>query len=157
MRYQQWCYIIALRITQNHFDAQDVVQLVFCKVWTTQRAAHFDSVKSWLAVVTRNAAFDSRRKKESDISRVRSSCIDLVCNRSAEDEALTNLESLRVAGYLRGLPADTRWLIHESFFERLTHSSIARRRRMPLGTVKTRIRCGLGILRQMMGTDADVT
>jgi RNA polymerase sigma-70 factor (ECF subfamily) len=153
LRYEQWCYVIALRITRNHFDAQDVVQLVFCKVWMLQPAPHLDSVKSWLTVVTRNAALDCRRKKEGDVSNLRYLYAHPVYGRSAEEEALTNLESIRAVGYLRGLPTDTRSLIHESFFERLSHSSIARRRHLPLGTVKTKIRSGLSSLRQMMGSD----
>jgi RNA polymerase sigma-70 factor, ECF subfamily len=122
----------------------------------SQLESNLDSVKSWLAVVTRNAALDCRRKKEGDLSNLRYLNAHPVYDRSAEEEALTNLEAIRAVGYLRGLPSDMRSLIHESFFERLSHSSIARRRRMPLGTVKTRIRSGLTSLRQMMGSDEGV-
>ena len=51
---------------------------------------------------------------------------------------------------LAGLPADQRQLIEGAFFEGYTHSELARRFGLPLGTVKTRIRTGMIALRQQL-------
>jgi RNA polymerase sigma-70 factor, ECF subfamily len=149
------CYEIALRITENRFDAQDVVQVVFCKIWAMRPALRHNRLKSWLAAVTRNAALDFQRKVETDRRYLKCSYEDRAYDRTAEEEALVNLDSGRVTVYLRALPTEIRSLIHESFFERSSHSSIARRRRLPLGTVKSRIRSGLSSLREMMDAEPE--
>jgi RNA polymerase sigma-70 factor (ECF subfamily) len=51
---------------------------------------------------------------------------------------------------LAGLPAEQRQLIEAAFFEGYTHSDLARRFGLPLGTVKTRIRMGMIAMRQRL-------
>ena len=48
---------------------------------------------------------------------------------------------------LDAIPQDQRKLIEDAFFFGFTHSELAERHRLPLGTVKTRIRTGLQMLR----------
>jgi RNA polymerase sigma-70 factor (ECF subfamily) len=51
---------------------------------------------------------------------------------------------------LAGLPAEQRRLIEAAFFEGYTHSELAERFRLPLGTVKTRIRAAMIAMRQRL-------
>ena len=51
---------------------------------------------------------------------------------------------------LAGLPAEQRRLIEAAFFEGYTHSELAERFGLPLGTVKTRIRAGMIAMRQRL-------
>jgi RNA polymerase sigma-70 factor (ECF subfamily) len=51
---------------------------------------------------------------------------------------------------LASLPAEQGRLIEAAFFEGYTHSELATRFRLPLGTVKTRIRAGLMAMRQRL-------
>lgn len=51
---------------------------------------------------------------------------------------------------LAGLPPEQRRLIEAAFFEGYTHTELARRFELPLGTVKTRIRAGMTAMRQRM-------
>jgi RNA polymerase sigma-70 factor (ECF subfamily) len=55
--------------------------------------------------------------------------------------------SLRLTGALAGLPLEQRRLIEAAFFEGYTHTQIAERFGLPLGTVKTRIRAGMRAMR----------
>jgi RNA polymerase sigma-70 factor (ECF subfamily) len=48
------------------------------------------------------------------------------------------------------LPAEQRRLIEAAFFEGYTHSELATRFGLPLGTVKTRIRAGIVAMRQRL-------
>ena len=58
-------------------------------------------------------------------------------------------EQSRVLGQaLQVLTPDERQAIETAFFSELTYSEAATRLNQPLGTVKTRIRSGLGKLRQ---------
>ena len=51
---------------------------------------------------------------------------------------------------LAGLPAEQRRLIEAAFFEGYTHSELAQRLGLPLGTVKTRIRMGMIAIRKRL-------
>ena len=51
---------------------------------------------------------------------------------------------------LRDLSADQLTVIRMAFFEDKTHTAIAEELRLPLGTVKSRIRLALGRLREAL-------
>jgi RNA polymerase sigma-70 factor (ECF subfamily) len=51
---------------------------------------------------------------------------------------------------LAALPPDQRALIEAAFFEGYTHSELADRFGLPLGTVKTRIRAGMMTMRERL-------
>jgi RNA polymerase sigma-70 factor (ECF subfamily) len=55
-----------------------------------------------------------------------------------------------VTDALAALPSDQRERIEAAFFEGYTHSELARRFGLPLGTVKTRIRTGMITMRQRL-------
>jgi RNA polymerase sigma-70 factor (ECF subfamily) len=55
-----------------------------------------------------------------------------------------------VKNALARLPADQGRLIEAAFFEGYTHSELAKRFGLPLGTVKTRIRAGMIAMRQRL-------
>lgn len=57
--------------------------------------------------------------------------------------ALTAAMSQTVRGALASLPGEQRARIEAAFFEGYTHSELAHRFGLPLGTVKTRIRTGM--------------
>ena len=67
-------------------------------------------------------------------------------------EASTALGEIQTAvkQALDSLPADQRVLIEEAYFLGLTQSELAERHRLPLGTVKTRMRSGMTALRQQL-------
>ena len=55
-----------------------------------------------------------------------------------------------VARALATLPPDQRVLIEQAYFLGLTQSELAARFKLPLGTVKTRIRTGMLALREQL-------
>ena len=55
-----------------------------------------------------------------------------------------------MARALESLPADQRVLIEQAYFLGLTQSELAERFKLPLGTVKTRIRTGMLALREQL-------
>ena len=73
-RYSSVVYAVALRVLGDTGAAEDVLQEVFLQLW--RKPSAFDaargSLRTWLAVITRNRAIDSLRKRrpETDIEEV---------------------------------------------------------------------------------------
>ena len=144
-------YRFAYRQLHNHADADEVVSEVYLAVWrnAVQYCSSRGTVKAWLMVICRSRSIDCIRS----YARYCASCTHgsteqaetslNVHDESADATALSehDLESVRasLAG-LSGVPQD---LLHLAFFEELSHSAIAMRRQMPLGTVKSHIRRAL--------------
>jgi RNA polymerase sigma-70 factor, ECF subfamily len=140
-------YSVALRILRDTAAAEDILQDVFMQLWRNPDAfdASRGSLPGWLAVIARNRAIDSLRKRraETDISEV---VVSIEPDLVSEAEWSRALEKIRSA--LGRMPSPQRSALEMAFFEGLTHSEIAAQTGEPLGTIKTRIRAGLVSLRK---------
>jgi RNA polymerase sigma-70 factor (ECF subfamily) len=150
-RYSSIVYSVALRVLQDTGAAEDVLQDIFMQLWRNPGA--FDSSRgnmaAWLAVISRNRAIDRLRKRrpESDIEEVVVSVEPDLASEADRERAMD-----RVRGALQGMPAAQRSALQMAYFEGLSHSEIAEKTGEPLGTIKTRIRSGLLILRKVFAT-----
>jgi RNA polymerase sigma-70 factor, ECF subfamily len=150
-RYSSVVYAVALRVLGDTGAAEDVLQEVFLQLW--RKPSAFDAARgslgSWLAVITRNRAIDSLRKRrpETDIEDVVLSVApDLV----GEAERARAAEKVR--GVMGGMAPAQRSALEMAYWEGMSHSEIADKTGEPLGTVKTRIRAGLIALRKAFQT-----
>ncbi len=148
-RYSKVVYSVALRVLRDAGTAEDVLQDIFMQIWRKPEAflATRGSLGSWLAVVARNRAIDvlRRRKPLNDLEDVvLASSFNLA--QASEHTLLVQ----RVQGLMQSLPAPQRHVLELAYFEGLTHTEIAERTGDPLGTVKTRIRSALLVLRRGM-------
>lgn len=146
-RYSSIIYGVALRVLGNTMGAEDVLQEVFIQLWRNPQA--FDAgrgrLAAWLAVIARNRAIDHLRKRpiEDDIDDLPiSTSVDL------ESESAQRMAVEKVRSVMAGLPPEQRRLLEMAFFEGMTHTEIAGKTGEPLGTIKTRIRAGLLVLRK---------
>ena len=150
-RYSSIVYSVALRVLQDAGSAEDVLQDIFMQLWRNPGA--FDSSRgslaAWLAVITRNRSIDAlrRRRPESNIE-------DVVVSVEADlaSEAERSRAMGKVRSVLEAMPAAQRSALEMAYFEGLTHSEIAAKTGEPLGTIKTRIRTGLLLLRKVFAT-----
>ena len=146
-RYSSIVYSIALRVLGDTGAAEDVLQEVFLQLW--RNPGVFDSSRgnmaAWLAVIARNRAIDSLRKRrpEADIADV---VVSVEPDLAGDTERARAMEKIR--GVLGDMPAAQRSALEMAYFEGLTHTEISARTGEPLGTVKTRIRAGLLSLRK---------
>jgi RNA polymerase sigma-70 factor (ECF subfamily) len=146
--YNRLLYGLVLRILRNRDEAEEVLQEVFIQAWTRASTYHFSigSPAGWLVGIARNKAIDRLRA-----NRVRSGGTSPPATpapvENPEAQASVGEEYLDVQRALDTLPADQRDLIEHAYFLGFTHSELAERFRLPLGTVKTRIRSGMLTLR----------
>jgi RNA polymerase sigma-70 factor (ECF subfamily) len=152
-RHNRLLYGLILRIVRDRSEAEDVLQEVFVAVWN--RAETYNGAlgcpAAWLVRVARNRAIDRMRS-----STVRQRTLDTVsaaeppATESPEATAALGEMQVAVKNALARLPPDQRLLIQEAYFLGLTQSELSDRHRLPLGTVKTRMRTGLAALRQQL-------
>ena len=145
-------YSLALTMTGNVDDAEEVVGDVYLKVW--QRAAQYQAkrgpVISWLLITCRSTALDLLRQRRRRAARehTQAELPDISDEITAETLLNALQEGTLVHTALASLSAVQRRLIGLAFFHDMSHSEIAACVQMPIGTVKSHIRRGLQSLRQ---------
>jgi RNA polymerase sigma-70 factor (ECF subfamily) len=146
-RHNRLLFGLILRVLQDRGEAEDVLQEVFLSVWTrasTYRAAAGPPI-AWLVGIARNRAIDRLRA-----IGVRVHAVEAARSPAAADSPESQLERGEVARAIAALPAEQRVLIENAYYLGLTHSELADRFKLPLGTVKTRVRTGMLALRQQL-------
>ncbi|MBL9096388.1 MAG: sigma-70 family RNA polymerase sigma factor [Alphaproteobacteria bacterium] len=132
--------------------AEELTQEVMLTVW--RKAATFDkrqaSVATWLFTIARNRRIDAiRREKRPELDP--SDPMLVPDEPMAADDRLDAMDrEARVARAIKSLPRDQADLVHEAFYLAKSHSQIAEETKIPLGTVKSRLRLAFGRLRKAM-------
>ena len=142
------------RVLRDPAMSEEVTQEVFVEIWRT--AARFDperaSVSTWAITMARRRAVDRVRREQSQRDRIeRSAAQRAQAGDSTEDTVVASIEAERVARALAELPEEQRVVIEMAFIDGDSHSDIAERLDLPLGTVKGRVRLGLKKLGGKLG------
>ncbi len=156
--YQQWgalVYTVALRGVGNTEDAADITQSVFVSAWRSRSSFDSDSgsLPAWLMTISKRRIADHFRRRavtsEVPSDSLGDSGQPIVSAMPGPDPSAV-VDQVVVAEELARLgdPAET--ILRLAFYEDLSHQQIADRLSMPLGTVKSHIRRGLGRLRDRM-------
>jgi RNA polymerase sigma factor (sigma-70 family) len=146
-----------IRLGCDAGTAEELVQDVMLTVW--RRADSFDAaragVATWIYTIARNRRIDRLRGE-------RYPAVDPDDPLLVPDEAESAEQGIETAEREHGLrsaigrlPREQAELLHMAFFEDRPHSGIAAATRLPLGTVKSRIRLALARLRRELGPDGD--
>jgi RNA polymerase sigma-70 factor (ECF subfamily) len=149
-RTRQLVYSLVLRILRKPDEAEEVALDVYTQIWKT--ASRYDarrgSVLAWIVTMARTRALDrlSSRRARPDIGGCPVDVLPLAGPSAGVDSLLARRQVVRL---LQALHPEERRLIELAFFEGFTHSELAARLQLPLGTVKTRIRSALLKMRFM--------
>ena len=151
-RHSRLLFGLILRILRDRSEAEEVLQEVFVLVWnrvSTYNAA-LGSPAGWLIGIARNRAIDRLRANTVRLRAVESARFEFQPNDDPETSASLGEQQRAVMRLLDAIPREQRQLIEEAYYLGFTHSELAARHKLPLGTVKTRIRTGLLTLREQL-------
>ena len=130
--------------------AEDVAQEVFAAVW--RKAASFQADRGdplgWLYTITRNKLVDLWRKSGETAGLDELQWQRIPVPEDAGSGRSELLLTMRQA--LTQVSPDQRAAIEMAYFGGLTYEETAERLRLPLGTLKSRIRSGLRTLRSVL-------
>jgi len=146
-------YGLALRILRDQSAAEEVALDVHLQVH--RQASRFDPARghalAWLLTLARTRAIDRlrvesrRHRREAPLDP--GAELPSLASDPDESVAASQLQPVMRASFQR-LSAEQRQVLELAYYSGLTQSEIAEELRLPLGTVKTRIRSGMLLLRR---------
>lgn len=163
-RYGRLVFSLAIHIVGDQATAEEITQDVFFRIWEKASTYRVEQAKvsTWLTSITRYRAIDILRQRgvrpeqnsvdwaEDTLSMLPAGADD------PEDATELSMEQKRIQKALANLPEDQRQAVALAYFQGMTHTEIAETLKVPLGTVKTRIRLAMQKLREMLRDDRSV-
>ncbi len=150
-RLSRQAFGLAYRILGDGPAAEDVVQEAFLTVWrqADRLNAARGKLPSFVMTVVHHKAIDSLRARKGQAARQLpvDSALPDESSPDLSDRAARTFARQAVSESMLALPEEQRQPIQMAYFEGLTHVEIAGALRLPLGTVKSRLRLGLEKMR----------
>jgi len=149
--YQQYSdalYGIILRILKRQEDAEEVLQVVFLKIWNNidSYSETKATLFTWMAQIARNAAIDRSRLKSFEMdNNTRSFDVS-----ESELKTDSHVSGIDINALIKDMPEKYRLLIDKMFLQGYTQQEISDDLEIPLGTVKTRLREAISQLRDRL-------
>lgn len=148
-RYVRAVYALALRRLGDREPAEDAVQETFASVWRSARTYRPERGPGapWLYSIARNAVVDRLRSRGDAAAEVPDSPAG---GEGPQEHAEAGWLAWRVHSALDELPENERTVLELAYWRGLSQSEISTELGIPLGTVKTRTRSGLGRLATLL-------
>jgi RNA polymerase sigma-70 factor, ECF subfamily len=150
-RHSRAAFSLAYRMMGERQAAEDLAQDAFLKVWRSASSyrAERGSVRTWILSIVHNRGIDQLRTQAS--WRRTQDKIEASAPRSQPSEAFAetwrNSQRDQVREALNTLPPEQLTILELAYFSGYTHVEISDLLRLPLGTVKGRMRLGLKKIR----------
>jgi RNA polymerase sigma-70 factor, ECF subfamily len=150
-RYHASAYRVASLIAADRPQAEEAVQEAFGSIWAARATYRPEraSAAAWVLRIVRNRAIDGARRAAASGART-AGADGLMTYPAAGDvaaEAVDKVVAAELRQSLDRLPPAQREVIILAFYGQLSHTEIADRLDLPLGTIKARLRRGLLALR----------
>lgn len=152
-RYGDLVWSLARRYLRNATDAEDAVQDIFIDIWGS--SARYDrniaSEVAFISTIARRRLIDKIRQAErrplmDSLDDDEGAPIDPGVPATVEDDTEVTI----VERVLAEMDPEHQKVLAMSLYEGYSHSEIAERLSLPLGTVKTRVRRGLIHIREQL-------
>jgi RNA polymerase sigma-70 factor (ECF subfamily) len=151
-------YGTVLRVLRSSDHAAEVTQEVFVEVWrqSARYAPDKGSVLAWMTTMAHRRAVDRVRSVSSEVARDERYAVTGISREVDHvwEGVEQRLDVERVRKGMTSLTAIQREALTLAYFGGYTQSQVATLLKLPLGTVKTRIRDGLIGLRDALGVEA---
>lgn len=156
-RYAQVLYTLAVRIVSTAEEAEDVLQEVFLQIWnrSTTYMKERGTVYSWVVTLTRNKAIDrvrSKRYKQQSKEVNVDDAAQLAESHTTNPQHVVVLREYQeiVATAQKTLSSIEARILDLSYYGGYSQAEIAKMLKMPLGTVKTKMRQAMIKLRRAL-------
>ncbi|WP_228390862.1 RNA polymerase sigma factor [Chryseobacterium contaminans] len=145
-------YGIVLRIVQSKEYAEEVIQDVFVKIWNSihQYDASKGRFYTWMINIARNTAIDYLKSKGFQNELKNQPLPDFVYNSTELSTANHSVDYIGFNNVLENLEVDKQELINLSYYQGYTQHEISEKLKIPLGTVKTKMRNALMKLKDLL-------
>jgi RNA polymerase sigma-70 factor (ECF subfamily) len=154
-RHNRLAFGLAYRIVGEASAAEDVVQEAFLSLW--RQAETFrperSAARTWLLSIVHHRAIDRiRRVGSRELSEGALEGLPERADESmnVEHEVTVSMEAAQVREAMAVLPVEQQQAIELAYFSGLSHSEIARKLDVPIGTIKGRLRIGLQKMRAFL-------
>lgn len=150
--YSAALYGIILRVVNSEEAAEDILQEAFVKIWSNVQK--YDRAKgklfTWLVNIARNCAIDSLRVKDYAIKNKIQSIDNSVRGINRQHKVNLKVDTIGIKELVSKMKPEHKILIDKLYFEGYTQEETAKELNIPLGTVKTRIRTAMNLLREVL-------
>ena len=145
---------LARNFTGTTQDAEDAVQEIFISIW--ESAARFDAAKSpelaFIRLIAQRKLIDRLRKSKNRRSEISMTEMEIAETRENVYQKIhLNLELKPIIEAMNNLSPAQIELIKMSIYAGSSHTEIAKKTGLPLGTVKSSIKRGLDKIRRTVG------
>ncbi|MDN3668162.1 RNA polymerase sigma factor [Echinicola jeungdonensis] len=148
--YSRALFAVISRIIADKDIAEEVFHDAFVKI--VKRIEGYDESKgkiyTWMANVCRNAAIDKTRSKEFSQKRKTNTIDHYVYGLEGQPNTKETVDGIGVKELMGKLNDEQRFVVECVYFKGFTHSEISEEFDIPLGTVKSRIRAALNVLKR---------
>jgi RNA polymerase sigma factor (sigma-70 family) len=147
--YSHTLYGIIVRIVKHKEMAEDICQEAFIKIWDSIGKYNVSKGRlfTWMSCLARNMAKDALRSRQYHEYVNTTTLEDHVEDKDKNRLNIFNTDTLGVKRWTEKLHKDQKDIIDLIYFKGYTHMEVATELDVPLGTVKSRCRKGISILR----------
>jgi len=150
-QYSDALYGIILRTVSDEGFAEDVLQQTFVKIWNA--IDQYDEGKgalfTWMSTIARNLALDLRRLKSFEV-RSKTDDLQTVVYSSNTTSDTESGAAIDAAKLMAGMDEKYRIVLEMMYLQGYTQAEVADKLDVPLGTVKTRAKKAIDILRDTL-------
>lgn len=151
--YSSALYGISFRIVNSQELAEEVLQDSFVNIW--KKIGSYDAAKSklftWMLNIVRNKSIDKVRSAEYRHADKSDTIMSVVSKVDERENYQQQTDTIGLTEVMQTLNEEQRFVLEMVYLKGYTHSELAKEYKMPLGTVKTRLRSALMAMRQKIG------
>ncbi|NNE25348.1 MAG: sigma-70 family RNA polymerase sigma factor [Saprospiraceae bacterium] len=154
-RYSNPLFGIIIRIIGDQQTSEEILQQTFLKAWDKIETykSQYGSLFTWLCTIAKHNAIDKKRLKSFERSKEVDS-FDLKLHEVSQTQ--DHSARIDVSALLDMLDDKHKVILNRMYMMGMSQSDISKELEIPLGTVKTRARNAVNVLREILKDEKDL-